>query len=586
MSSRGIRAARAFVEIFADDSALKRTLKTVQTNLKTLAAGTAKVGGALTGAALGALAPLTAAVFSFAESGAALDDMSQRTGVSADQLSRLKYAAEQSGSTLESVEKGIRKLGQVVTAAGDGSKSAAESLAAVGVSAKGLESLTPDEQFLAIAEGLSKIEDPGERAARAMDIFGKAGAELVPLLSGEAQGIQNLMDKADELGIVIGSDQAKAAAEFDDAWHSLKTTLGGITTQIAAAVVPAITAMMGQLLPVVSRVVVWVRENAGLIRGLALAAVGVGVFGAALVGIGSTLAIVAAGLGALLSPIGLVVAAGSAMAVSLITAMGGVSSAVEYLQGLFPGLSGAALETFNAIKAALDAGDYKAAADVLWKSLRLAWLTGIDALNREWLVWKKAFLDTFASAMSTVRNLWTSTQDWLANQIAGAIAAIDPNISVEAVQETLKEDQQRRRQAADQAAEAEQRARDTEFERAFSAANSDLNAARAQWAEATQGAAQSSAAVGGSAEIAGNPEFRKLLESIQSGEIKQNIDKATKPSGGGQDVRTVSGASTLTALINREGDISRRQLRILQELRDLQQRQVDLTRRGPQVAII
>ena len=184
MSSGGIEAAKAFVRVYWEDSAIRRGIENTKAMLESTAANIGKIGAGMAGAGATILAPLTAAVFQFAGAGAAIDDMSQRTGASAEALSQLAYAAGQSGTDIETVEKSMRKLGKTVTEAKDGSKGASDALKAVGLSAADLSTMTPDEQLRAVADALAGISDPGEKAARAMDLLGKSGADMLPLMNG------------------------------------------------------------------------------------------------------------------------------------------------------------------------------------------------------------------------------------------------------------------------------------------------------------------------------------------------------------------------------------------------------------------
>ena len=132
------------------------------------------VGGAAIASGVGLVASgftaAAASVWRFVDAGAGLQDVADRTGASTEALSQLRYAAEQSGSNLEAVEKGMRKLGDVTTQASNGSKTAAAALESVGLSASQLMSMSVEDRFLAVAEGISKIEDPAAQASIAMEI--------------------------------------------------------------------------------------------------------------------------------------------------------------------------------------------------------------------------------------------------------------------------------------------------------------------------------------------------------------------------------------------------------------------------------
>src|SRR5262245_23734497 len=91
-------------------SELNTHVDKVREGLETFAVTTAAVGASLVAAATAVAGPMLAMVKSVADLGDSLNDMAQRTGVSVEQLSVLKFAAEQSGATIEDVGAGLRVL--------------------------------------------------------------------------------------------------------------------------------------------------------------------------------------------------------------------------------------------------------------------------------------------------------------------------------------------------------------------------------------------------------------------------------------------------------------------------------------------
>ena len=243
-SSSAIEAARAFVRIFADDSQLKKTLLGLRSTVSTAMSGIGKVGMAVGGAAIASGVGLVASGFTaaaasvwrFVDAGAGLQDMADRTGASTEALSQLRYAAEQSGSSIDDVERGMRKLGDVTTEAARGSAAAQKALENVGIATKDIAGKSIEDQFLMVAEAISKIEDPAMRASVAMDLLGKGNTALLPLFEDGAKGIADLMAEADKLGMTITGPQAKAAAAFDDSWQRLLATLRNAGNVIAVEI--------------------------------------------------------------------------------------------------------------------------------------------------------------------------------------------------------------------------------------------------------------------------------------------------------------------------------------------------------------
>lgn len=200
------------------------------------------VGKAASGLAIGgglALAGFAAgAVKNFLDVGEELDKMSKRTGISVESLGELKFAAEQSGSSIESIEKATKKMAAVITDADMGLVGATDSLAALGLEADSLKKLSPEEQFKTIAGALSSVESASEKAALAQKIFGKAGTELIPLFDEGADGMAALRQQAQDLGIVMSTDAAAGAASFNDSINEMKSFALGLFKEFASKLLP------------------------------------------------------------------------------------------------------------------------------------------------------------------------------------------------------------------------------------------------------------------------------------------------------------------------------------------------------------
>ena len=177
----------------------------------------------------------------FIQVGDQLDKMAQRTGFSVEALSELKFAAEQSGSSLETIEKGSKTLSSTIFDASKGLTTATDAFDALGLSQEMLAGLSPEEQFLATATALAAVEDASVRSALAQDVFGRAGTELLPLFSEGAEGMAALRQQAIDLGNTFTTEAAAKAADFNDALNELKQGLGGIGKGIAEGIVPILT---------------------------------------------------------------------------------------------------------------------------------------------------------------------------------------------------------------------------------------------------------------------------------------------------------------------------------------------------------
>lgn len=193
------------------------------------------------------VAGLTAMVKSAIDTGDALDEMSQRVGVSVETLSVWKPAAEQSGVSGEAFEKGLRKLSTTMLEAATGSEDAARGFSAVGVEFKNQDGTlrATDQVLLDLAERFKAMPDGAEKTALAVQLFGKSGAELIPFLNQGRDGINELAAEMQALGVQMSSETAAQAGNFNDALDKLKLATQSIGNQIIASLLPALNDMAG-----------------------------------------------------------------------------------------------------------------------------------------------------------------------------------------------------------------------------------------------------------------------------------------------------------------------------------------------------
>lgn len=193
------------------------------------------------------VAGLTAMVKSAIDTGDALDEMSQRVGVSVETLSVWKPAAEQSGVSGESFEKGLRKLSTTMLEAATGSEDAARGFSAVGVEFKNQDGTlrATDQVLLDLAERFKAMPDGAEKTALAVQLFGKSGAELIPFLNQGRDGINELAAEMQALGVQMSSETAAQAGNFNDALDKLHLATTSIGNQIIASLLPALNDMAG-----------------------------------------------------------------------------------------------------------------------------------------------------------------------------------------------------------------------------------------------------------------------------------------------------------------------------------------------------
>jgi len=180
-------------------------------------------------------------------------DLSQRTGVSIQTLGQFKVAAELSGSTIEGVAKGLNFLNKNMVAAATGGKDAAAAFQTIGVSIKDAEGnlRTADQVFLDVADRFATLRDGPEKAAIAMRIFGKAGADLIPILNLGSQEIQRF-------GLNISQDFADKADAFNDQLGLAGAQVTNLSIQIGSALLPVVNSLLAGLSGAVTQIGKWI----------------------------------------------------------------------------------------------------------------------------------------------------------------------------------------------------------------------------------------------------------------------------------------------------------------------------------------
>lgn len=234
-SGQGVRAGRAYIEYNAKDNTARQTagiqrrLKAVASSFKNVALGVAAIA-----------LPIAGFVRGFVKAGDQIDKMMKRTGLAAETLSRLGFAAEQSGASLEAVERGLKGMARFMLDASRGTETAKEILGDLRMEFGDIARLSPEDQFKAFAEAISRIDDPTKKAGLAMKVFGKAGADLIPLLNVGRDGIAELEKEADELGRTITKEMAGKAAELADEWNRAASSFKSAGIAIGSILAPAV----------------------------------------------------------------------------------------------------------------------------------------------------------------------------------------------------------------------------------------------------------------------------------------------------------------------------------------------------------
>ncbi len=434
-STSGIRAGRAFVELFADDSQLVRGLRRAEKRLKAFGDRIRNFGLKMAGLGTAMLAPLTASAKVFSGYGDQVAKMAKRTGLSVEALSELRFVASQTGTSLEAMETGFRRMQRSIYDAGRGLSTQTDALSDLGLEYKDLAGLAPEDQFKRLAGAIGDLEDPTRKAALAQALFGRAGTQLLPMFAAGAEGIEQLQAEARRLGLTMSGEDAQAAEEFTDALDALWKVVKMGVFNVGAALAPVLQQVAETITDVAIRVSEWIKANRQVIvtvlqvaaavvaGGIALAALGtvisglgstIGVLITTITTVGGTFKLLAGVIAFLVSPIGMVITALGALAAYLVHASGAGGKALDWLGDRFGSLKDDALSAYQGIADAFAAGDLALAVKVLWLTLKMEWARGVNFLEKAWLNFRNFFIrigyDAWDGLLATVQVVWNALE--------------------------------------------------------------------------------------------------------------------------------------------------------------------------------
>lgn len=173
----------------------------------------------------------------------AMSDMSQRVGQSVESLTAMGYAAQFSGTSIDTYAAGVEKLSNNMVSAADGNAAAIKMFSQLGVSATDNTGKLRDSKdvFLDVADAVAGIQSPAEKTAVVMDVFGKsAGPELLQMLNQGKGGIEALTAEAQAMGAVLSTETAEQAGQFNDALDRAKIASNGLFLSMARELLPVI----------------------------------------------------------------------------------------------------------------------------------------------------------------------------------------------------------------------------------------------------------------------------------------------------------------------------------------------------------
>lgn len=208
---------RAVLEIVTDqkglDAGLNSNLSSIKKFSISATGALSSIGVGLSAAAV--VSGVKSIVTSVLEYGSEINTLSQKMSTSIEATQRWKYAADQSGASLEDVSASVVKLS---TNLSGGGKSVKAALTEAGLEFTAIRAMKPEDAFNAVVAAVAKIPDPMTQSRLALELLGKSGVELLPALRG---GFDDLAKSA----TVMSDETVKRLAAAQDAWEAFKNNI-------------------------------------------------------------------------------------------------------------------------------------------------------------------------------------------------------------------------------------------------------------------------------------------------------------------------------------------------------------------------
>jgi len=224
----------------------------LSSKMKTGIATAAKWGTAIAAGAAAAGAGVMKVAMNSAAAADEVDKMSQKIGISKEGYQEWSYVLGQNGMDISSLQMGMKTLVTQMDGVVSGSKSSIEMFDKLGLSVTDANGALKDQETMMneVMVALADMPNGTEKARLATELFGRSGAELMPMLNQGSGAMQELTQRAHDLGLVMSDDAVNAGVVLGDTMDDVKKSLGMVATELGV-----------QLMPIVQMALEWVIQH-------------------------------------------------------------------------------------------------------------------------------------------------------------------------------------------------------------------------------------------------------------------------------------------------------------------------------------
>lgn len=203
-----------------------------------------------------------------------LNTLSKQTGISTEDLQKMKFAADEIDVSVDDIAGSTAKLRRAM--ASDSSASA-EAFSRIGVSVRDSSGQLRDSStvFYEVLEGLSRVGNETERDALAMELFGRNADQLAGIIDDGGAQLKALGEEAENLGLILDQDTLDAMNKVNDQIDRLKATAvasfakaGANALEALSPIIEGVVTALSNLLNIIGNIPPEVLGAAAIIAGI------------------------------------------------------------------------------------------------------------------------------------------------------------------------------------------------------------------------------------------------------------------------------------------------------------------------------
>lgn len=178
-----------------------------------------------------------------------LGRVSDSLGLTAESLTAVRHQAEEVGVSVEQLGGAFKDFEVNVAKAAEGSKEQTVALARLGLTTQQFsgDQLDAVDVLATVADAMSGVSSQSERTRLAVQLFGRSGEQLAPLLKRGGAAIREMADEARAAGAVFSREELAKVEELNASWIRLRQGLEALAERILVDVAPAFTELFNEI---------------------------------------------------------------------------------------------------------------------------------------------------------------------------------------------------------------------------------------------------------------------------------------------------------------------------------------------------